>query len=393
MKEALLIKYGEIALRGDNRRLYENQIINEIKRNLQAVEGIQVTKEQGRIIIELEEADVDYDLCLPCVINVLGIVGICPCIMTKDQDIGHLQELALLYMNKHYPKEDFTFKVETRRADKRYPVQSREISALIGGYILDNMSNAKVDVKKPQVVLHVELRNQAYIYAGGIKGMGGLPYASSGKGMLLLSGGIDSPVAGFMMARRGVEIIGVYYHSPPYTSERALEKVTDIAKKLTAYTGSIKLYVVPFTELQLYLHENVREDRTMILLKRAMLIVAGIIAKKEKAHCLITGDNIGQVASQTMQSIMAVNSASQLPVIRPLAGMDKQEIIELAIKIDTYPISIRPYEDCCTIFVPRHPETKPKASFIEHLESNLTEYDAMTKKAAEDAEIMTFSKQ
>lgn len=392
MKQVLLLKYGEIALRGNNRRLIENYLIDRIHKNI-AKEQYSVTKEQGRILIESQSEQFDYDYVIKKIKPTLGIVGICPCIKTKCQDIENLKQLALEYMKQHYgDKESFTFKVETKRADKRYPLTSNEVSYIVGGYIFNTMENARVNVVNPEVKLYIELRNDAYIYSGTIKGMGGLPAGCSGKGMVLLSGGIDSPVAAFLAAKRGVSLNAVYFHSPPYTSERALNKVYDLAKRLAYFTGELTLFVVPFTDVQLYLLKNVESKKLTIFLKRAMLNIAEKLALNNGCQCLITGDSIGQVASQTLSSIQAVNSAAaQLPIIRPLAGLDKQEIVNIAKNIETFDISSRPYEDCCTIFVDKHPETKPLTPIIQKIENKLLQnlgYEQLILAACNSVNVM-----
>lgn len=267
---------------------------------------------------------------------------------------------------------------------------SNEIGADVGGYILHNMENLKVDVHNPDVTLMVELRNNAYVYSKLIKAYGGLPYGSSGKATVLLSGGIDSPVAAFLMAKRGVEIEAIYFDSPPYTSERAKQKVLDIAEKIAEYTGALKLYVVPFTDVQLKIYENTPPEKMTILLKRAMLKTAQKVAENNKSMGLVTGDSIGQVASQTMEAIRAIDSAAQMPVFRPLCAMDKQEIVDVSVKIGTYDISIRPYEDCCTVFVAKHPETKPKKSIIEAIEKKIDGLDELIDLSIENVKIYEF---
>jgi thiamine biosynthesis protein ThiI len=276
--------------------------------------------------------------------------------------------------------------VETKRSDKNYPITSTEISAAIGEAIF-SCGNLSVDLRKPDVVLWVEIRNNVYFYVESESGEGGLPYGSSGKGVLLLSGGFDSPVAGYLAAKRGVEITAIYFHSPPFVSERAADKVRDLALQLAKFTGGVKLCIVPFTEIQVFLKENVSAVKLTIFLKRAMLHIASRLAEKEKALCLITGDSIGQVASQTIHSLAAVESAAKLPILRPLAAMDKQSIIDLATKIGTYEISVRPYEDCCTVFVAKHPENKPNATAIEKIEARfMGELLELAEKALGEAE-------
>lgn len=388
MKKVLLVKYGEIAIRGKNRYLIENKLISIIKNNINS-ENYIVIKEQGRILIESVDIKFDYDYIIPRVANILGVVAVCPGIELENQDIENLRKHALSHMKEHFLDENFTFKVETKRSDKRYPMESREVSADIGGFILNNMDNSKVDIHNPDVTVMVELRNKAYIYSKVIKGFGGLPIGCSGKATVLLSGGIDSPVAAFMTAKRGVEIEAVYFDSPPYTSERAKQKVIDLAEKLSLYTGGVKLYIVPFTDVQLLIYDNVAPEKMTILLKRAMLKTAEKIALKNNSLSLVTGDSIGQVASQTMHAMFSIDSAvKNMPVLRPLCGMDKQEIVDIARKIGTFDISIQPYQDCCTIFVAKHPETKPKKSIIEKIESKIINLDSMIDEAILKTEIM-----
>lgn len=387
MQNVLLAKYGEIALRGKNRHLIENKLLKTICKNLEKVGNYSVTKEQGRILIENKEDNFDYDKVIPLVVNILGITAVCPAIKLNNSNIENIREKALFHMKQQWSDKPYTFKVETKRSDKQYPMSSREISTDIGGYIFDNMENISVDVRNPNITLMVEIRNYTYIYSKLIKGFGGLPIGTSGKATVLLSGGIDSPVAAFMMAKRGVSIEAVYFHSPPYTSDRAKQKVIDLANQLSKFTGEIKLHVIPFTETQLKIYESVPPEKMTILLKRAMFKVAEKIAIKNNSQGLVTGDSIGQVASQTMQAIDAINSAvKHLPVFRPLCSMDKQEIIDIARKLDTFDISIRPYEDCCTIFVAKHPETKPKKNIIENIEKNIIDLDILIDKAIDNIE-------
>lgn len=389
MKKVLLVKYGEIALRGNNRYIFEENILIHIKKRIKFTgKKYRVIKEQGRLLVEAEDGDVDYEKTIPLLIKIFGILGVCPCIKTENQDIENIKVLALEHIKEEFDNKEISFKVETKRSDKRYPLESREISSLIGEYLLDNMQNLKVDVHKPNVMLNIELRNNAYIYSKTIAGCGGLPISNNGRAILLLSGGIDSPVAGWMIAKRGVEIEGVYFHSPPYVSERAKAKVINLAEILSSYTGGFKLHIVPFTDIQLYLRNCTPPEKLTILLKRCMLKIAECIAINSKAQALITGDSIGQVASQTMKSIEAVNSAVSTTIFRPLAGMDKQEIVDMAQKIGTYETSILPYEDCCTIFVAKHPETSPKKQIIESIEESMTDLNKMIDDIMNNIEII-----
>ncbi len=390
MKNVLLVKYGEIAIRGKNRYLIENKLIRTIIKRLEPYEGYRVYKEQGRLLVVNEAGDFDYDTVIPVVLKILGVTAVCPGVEFEDQSIESLRKHALLHFKEHFPEGGVTFKVVTKRSDKRYPMTGNEISADVGGYILHNVPNIKVDVHNPEVTLMVELRNNAYVYSKVIKGYGGLPYGSSGKATVLMSGGIDSPVAAFLTAKRGVEIEACYFDSPPYTSERAKQKVMDLAEQLAKYTGSLKLHVVPFTDTQLKIYESTPPEKMTVLLKRAMLKTAQKIAEKNKSMALVTGDSIGQVASQTMEAIAAIDSAAAIPVLRPLCAMDKQEIIDVAVEIGTYDISIRPYEDCCTVFVAKHPETKPKKSIIESIERKIDGLEELMDKAVENIETVEF---
>lgn len=387
-ENVLIVKYGEIAVRGNNRKFFIERLLRTIRKNLDGLGDFYVVKEQGRLIVEDRGGEMDFDSVIPKVLCIMGIIGVSPAVRTKKQDLDNLKAVCKKHMNDIGVDEYKTFKIETKRSNKKYPLESREVSAAVGEYILDNFPTLTVDVHNPDLTVYIELRNDAYIYSKLIKGLGGLPVGSSGKGIVMLSGGIDSPVSAFLMAKRGVEVEGAYFNSPPYTSERAKQKVVDLAERLTLFTGSFKLYVVPFTDLQLYLLENVPHDKLTIFLKRAMTRVACILGEKDGALAVITGDSVGQVASQTMQGLHAISAAATMPIIRPLAGFDKQEIVDIARQIGTFDISIRPYEDCCTIFVAKHPETKPKTTVIEKIESKLTELDRYINEAVENAEII-----
>lgn len=389
-ENVLVVKYGEVAMRGNNRMLFVNKLVDAIRRNIDPIGTFYVVKEQGRLIVECREGTMDFEAVIPRVLCVLGLVGVCPGVKTTDQSLEALCGLSLRHMMEMVGQKQTTFKVVTKRSDKRFPLPSNEVSARIGEYLIEHMDNLTVDVHQPEITLYVELRNDAYVYSKLIKGYGGLPAGSSGRAVALLSGGIDSPVAAWMMAKRGIEVSAVYFHSPPYTSERAKQKVVDLAERIAWFMGGMRLYVVPFTEVQLYLLENVPEDKLTIHLKRAMMRVAEQIAEKEKGLALITGDSVGQVASQTLHGLHAINAAVKgMPVLRPLAGMDKQEIVNIAREIGTFDISIRPYEDCCTIFVAKYPETRPKTNVIEKIESHLTQLDEKLQKAFEEAELIT----
>lgn len=387
--KAFLIKYGEIGLKGKNRHLFEEALVRQIRRALKKQDGeFEVTKEQGRVYIECL-TDYEYDEVVAALQYVFGIVGICPVVHVEDKGFAHLAKQAVSYMQEMYGDEKKTFKVHARRAYKNYPMDSMEINSELGGLILDAMPNMSVDVHTPQIVLNVEIRQKAYIYSEIIPGPGGMPVGTSGKGMLLLSGGIDSPVAGYMIAKRGVKIDAVYFHAPPYTSERAKQKVIDLARQVSRYAGPVYLHVVNFTEIQMYIYEKCPHDELTILMRRYMMRIAEHFANETGCLGLITGESIGQVASQTMHSLLCTNEVCFLPVFRPLIGMDKQEIVEISERIGTYETSILPYEDCCTTFVAKHPVTKPNLKVIKRSEQNLNEkIDEMVEEAIRTTEVL-----
>ena len=387
MFKAFLIKYGEIGIKGKNRHLFEDALVHQIKYALKPVDGeFLITKEQGRIYIETL-SDYDYEETMESLQRVFGIVGICPVVQVEDEGFEKLAADVIDYINKRYPDKKKTFKVNARRARKNYPMTSMELNAALGEKILDAFPEMTVDVHNPDIMLNIEIRKQINIYSEIIPGPGGMPVGTNGKGMLLLSGGIDSPVAGYMVAKRGVKIDAVYFHAPPYTSERAKQKVVDLAKIVARYTGPIHLKVVNFTDIQLYIYEKCPHDELTIIMRRYLMKIAEHFAKETGSLGLITGESIGQVASQTMHSLAATNEVCTMPVYRPLIGFDKQEIIEVSEKIGTYETSILPFEDCCTIFVAKHPVTKPNVNIIKRSETKLAEkIDEMMKEAIETAE-------
>lgn len=387
MFKAFLIKYGEIGIKGKNRHLFEDALVHQIKYALKPVDGeFSITKEQGRIYIETL-GDYDYEETMESLQRVFGIVGICPVVQVEDEGFDKLAQDVIDYLNKRYPDKNKTFKVNARRARKNYPMTSMELNAALGEKILDAFPEISVDVHNPDIMLNIEIRGKINIYSEIIPGPGGMPVGTNGKGMLLLSGGIDSPVAGYMVAKRGVKIDAVYFHAPPYTSERAKQKVIDLAKIVARYTGPIYLKVVNFTDIQLYIYEKCPHEELTIIMRRYMMKIAEHFAKETGSLGLLTGESIGQVASQTMHSLAATNEVCTMPVYRPLIGFDKQEIIEVSEKIGTYETSILPFEDCCTIFVAKHPVTKPNINIIKRSEQKLEEkIDEMMKEAIETAE-------
>lgn len=385
--QAFLIKYGEIGLKGKNRYIFEDALMNQIRFALQPVEGsFHVHRSQGRIYVECD-GYYDYDETVEALKRVFGIVGICPVVHVEDQGFEQLKKDVVDYMDKMYPDKNTTFKVEARRGKKSYPKTSMEINCDLGEAILDAFPEIRVDVHKPAVKLNIEVRDLIYIYSEIIPGPGGMPVGTNGKAMLLLSGGIDSPVAGYMISKRGVTLEATYFHAPPYTSERAKQKVVDLARLVSKYSGPIKLNVVNFTDIQLYIYEQCPHEELTIIMRRYMMKIAEHLAKESGCLGLITGESIGQVASQTMQSLAATNDVCTLPVYRPVIGFDKQEIVEIAEKINTFETSILPFEDCCTIFVAKHPVTKPNINVIRKSEEKLAEkIDALMAEAISSVE-------
>ena len=387
--QSFLIKYGEIGIKGKNRYLFEDALMRQIRFALRDVEGIfKVSKAQGRIYVDWE-GDYDYDEAIECLQRVFGIVGICPVIHVEDKGFEELKKEVVSYMDRMYPDKKITFKVESRRGKKSYPKRSMEINCDLGEAILNAFPEIRVDAHKPDVLLNIEVRDEIYIYSEIIPGPGGMPVGTNGKAMLLLSGGIDSPVAGYMVSKRGVGLEATYFHAPPYTSERAKQKVIDLAKLVSRYSGPIKLHVVNFTDIQLYIYDKCPHDELTIIMRRYMMRIAEHFARENDCLGLITGESIGQVASQTMQSLAATNDVCTMPVYRPLIGFDKQEIVEVSEKIDTYETSILPFEDCCTIFVAKHPVTKPNIGKIRKSEERLNEkIDELMREAIETTEVI-----
>ncbi|MGN1139713.1 MAG: tRNA uracil 4-sulfurtransferase ThiI [Oliverpabstia sp.] len=389
MFRAFLVKYAEIGIKGKNRYMFEDALIRQMEYVLKEVEGtFHVSKEQGRIYVQTE-GEFDYDEALDALKRVFGIAFICPVVIKEDEGFEKLAQDVLEYVDQIYADKQKTFKVHVRRAKKTYPGTSMELNAKLGEKILDTYPEMSVDVHDPDILLTIEIREKIYIYSESIPGPGGMPIGTNGKAMLLLSGGIDSPVAGYMIAKRGVKIDAVYFHAPPYTSERAKQKVVDLAKLVARYSGPINLHVVNFTDIQLYIYEKCPHEELTIIMRRYMMKIAEAIGKKTGCLGLITGESIGQVASQTVQSLAATNEVCTMPVFRPVIGFDKQEIVDISLKINTYETSIQPYEDCCTIFVAKHPVTKPNINAIKKSEMKLEEkIDEMLETAINTAEVI-----
>ena len=387
--QSFLIKYAEIGTKDKNRFMFEDALIKQIRFALREVDGsFEVTKESGRIYVTAE-GDYDYDDTIEALKRVFGIADICPMVQIDDRDYENLKKHVVEYMDKVYPDKNLTFKVVARRGDKRYPVSSDQINRDMGEAILEAFPQMRVDVHNPDVLLRVEIRQKVNIFSLMIPGPGGMPVGTNGKAMLLLSGGIDSPVAGYMIAKRGVKIDAVYFHAPPYTSDRAKQKVVDLAKLVARYSGPMDLHVVNFTDIQLYIYEKCPHEELTIIMRRYMMRIAQAIAEKNGAIGLITGESIGQVASQTLQSLAATNEVCTMPVYRPVIGFDKQEIVDVSEKIGTYETSIQPFEDCCTIFVAKHPVTKPNINVIRNSERHLEEkIDELVKTALETTEVI-----
>lgn len=389
MFKAFLLKYAEIGVKGKNRYIFEDALVKQIQLVLEKVDGeFEIVKVSGRIYA-IAKDEFDYDETVSALTKVFGIVGICPLVQIEDDGFDDLSEKVIEYLKKMYPGKDYTFKVNARRARKNYPLSSPEINMELGGRILDAIPNVKVDVHNPDIMVNVEIREKINIYTETIKGAGGMPIGTAGKAMLLLSGGIDSPVAGYMIAKRGVTLEATYFHAPPYTSERAKQKVIDLAKIVAKYSGPIKLNIVNFTDPQLYIYEVCPHEELTIIMRRYMMRIAEHFAKESGCLGLITGESIGQVASQTMQSLNATNEVCELPVYRPVIAFDKQDIIDISNNIGTYETSILPFEDCCTIFVAKHPVTKPNVNIIRNSEAKLGEkMDELVKKAIETVEVV-----
>ena len=388
MFKAFLIKYAEIGLKGNNRYIFENALRDRIAEVLKPLGVYNVYKERGRVFVECPES-YDYEETVEALQRVFGISSICPVAVIDKFDWESLTQSVGDYVDTMYPDKDITFKVMAKRANKNYPITSPEICREMGAYLLKRFPELKVDVHEPDVYITVEVRSKAYVYSIIIPGLGGMPVGTNGKAMLLLSGGIDSPVAGYMVSKRGVSMNAVYFHAPPYTSERAKQKVVDLAKTISKYTGRIKLFVVNFTDIQLYIYEKCPHDELTIIMRRYMMRIAEKFAEEDNCLGLVTGESIGQVASQTMHSLASTNEVCSMPVFRPLVAFDKKDIVDIAKKIDTYETSILPFEDCCTIFVAKHPVTKPNLKRIRNSEKRLEEsIDEMVDIAIKTAEII-----
>ena len=385
MKELIIFKEGEIALKGLNKRSFEDAFIHNLKRRLKPLGKFEYEKSQSTIYAIPQSEDIDLDEAVEQGSKVFGAAALCrAAVVEKDFDV--ICEKALEYI-RETAEVVRTFKVEAKRSDKKFPMKSPEICTELGGKILEAYPHLTVDVKNPQMTVTVEIRDtSAYIHAGNIKGAGGIPVGTSGSAMLMLSGGIDSPVAAYMMAKRGVKLSAIHYVSPPYTSERARMKVERLCEKLTPYCGDIAFYCVPFTKIQEAIRDNCPEELFTIIMRRLMMEIAQRIAEKKDIQALVTGESVGQVASQTMGAIVCTDAVCRMPVFRPVIGMDKTEIVETARKIDTFDISIEPYEDCCTVFTPKHPKTRPVPADVEAAQ-NAFDFEPLISEAVENTEL------
>lgn len=384
--DLILLKYGEIALKGLNKPQFERKLLDNIKSRLDRIGKFSVRRAQSTVYVEPLDGEANMHDALNILKKIFGIVNICP-VVKCEKDMKSIAKTAVECLKGLCP-EGKTFKVEAKREDKKFPLNSPQICMQLGGMILDADLGLKVDVHNPDITVNVEVRGDAFVYTEKIKGAGGMPVGTNGRATILLSGGIDSPVAGYMIAKRGVELEAVHFHSHPYTSDRAKEKVIDLAKEMAAYCGRIRLHIVPFTEIQLAIIEKCPENYLTVIMRRIMMRIAERISASNSSAALITGESIGQVASQTMESLVCTDNAVNMPVFRPLIGMDKEEIVAISKKIETYETSILPYEDCCTIFVPKHPKTKPALAEIIEAEAALDNIEAMIEEAIAGEEIL-----
>ena len=383
MKEIILIKNGELVLKGLNRNTFEDILIKNMRKALRELGEFTFKKSQSTIMVQSVDEDTDLDEAVEILKKVFGIAALSrAAVAEKDMD-------SIRAISEDYLREELslakTFKVEAKRSDKKFPLKSPEISRELGGFLLSKFNHLRVDVHNPDVTVTVEIRdNYAFIRGNNIKGAGGMPVGTSGRAAVLISGGIDSPVAAYMMAKRGIELVAVHFASPPFTTELAEKKVMELLKKVAKYSGAITTYVVPFTEIQQEIRKNCPEEYFTIIMRRYMMKISEILAKHQNCSALITGESLGQVASQTMYALACTDAASSLPVFRPCIGMDKDEIVSLSRKIDTFETSILPYEDCCTVFTPKHPKTRAKLPDVEAAESEMNSGE-LIKKAVENA--------
>ena len=386
MQEIILIKYGEMALKGMNKRSFEDVLVKNIRRRIKSLGKTEITRAQSTIYIKPADECFDVNEAMDRLKKVFGIAALCRAAVC-EKDFEDISKVACEYIDETltYAK---TFKVNAKRSDKAFPMKSPEICREVGGYLYENFDNLSVDVNNPDKIVMVEVREQnAFVYCGREKGRGGMPVGTNSRAALLLSGGIDSPVAGYMVAKRGVLLESIHFFSHPYTSQRAKEKVLELAGLLSVYTGGMKVHIVPFTDIQLEIKKKCPEEYLTIIMRRFMMRIAEKIARKNKLSALVTGESIGQVASQTVEALGVTNDAVSMPVFRPVIGMDKEEIVTIARDIGTFDTSILPYEDCCTVFTPKHPQTKPKLEKVKEYEKVL-DIETLVDEAVAGVEIM-----
>ncbi len=386
MKEIILIKNGELALKGLNRKNFEDALVKNLKRRLQNFMDFEVTKSQSTIMIEPTSENPDMESAVDAVSKVFGIAGFSRAAAT-EKDMQAIVKTAGVYLSDTLEMAR-TFKVEAKRSDKNFPLKSPEICREVGGYLLKKFSHLTVDVHNPDVIVTVEIRdNYAFVRGNQLKGAGGMPVGTAGKAAIMISGGIDSPVAAWCMAKRGLHLSAIHFASPPYTSARAEQKVHELLSKVSEYSGRIDLFVVPFTEIQEMIRDKCPEELFTIIMRRMMMRIACELSKKEGCGALITGESLGQVASQTLPALACTDAVATIPVFRPLIGMDKDEIVVISRKIETFDISIQPYEDCCTVFTPKHPRLKPTLEMVETAESALAASELIAR-AMEDVRLV-----
>lgn len=379
MEEIILIKVGEIVLKGLNRRTFEDVLLKNLRKRLHKAGQFEIKIAQSTISVKPKGENADMELASEIVGKTFGIATFSRACVAK-KDIEDIQQKAVEYLEEEL-EDAKTFKVEARRSDKKFPLKSPQICEQVGGYILEHFPHLKVDVKNPELVVTVEVRDFcAYVRGGVVKGVGGIPVGTGGKAGILISGGIDSPVAAFMMAKRGVELTAIHFASPPYTSQRAEEKVCKLLEIVSEYSGRMTMYTVPFTEIQEQIREKCPEELFTIIMRRFMMQISERIAKDNNCTALITGESLGQVASQTISAIACTDIVCNIPVFRPLIGMDKDEIVVISRKIGTFETSIEPYEDCCTVFTPKHPRTKPVLKYVEQAQNEMN-CDELIEKA------------
>lgn len=384
--DLFLLKYGELALKGLNKPVFEKKLLKNIRMRLEKIGDFDVYAAQSTIYVE-PKGDMFAEETLSELKKAFGVANISPAVKC-EKNLDAVTETAAKLLSE-LDTEGKTFKVEAKREDKSFPLNSPQIGAEVGGRLLSLFPNLRVDVHNPDITVHIEIRKDAFVYMKKIRGAGGMPLGTNGRATILLSGGIDSPVAGYMIAKRGVSLEAVHFHSHPYTSDRAKEKVLDLAKIMSKYCGKIRVHVIPFTDIQLEIIDRCPKVLLTVIMRRMMMRIAEKVAVKTGGQALVTGESIGQVASQTMESLNATDSVVSLPVFRPLIGMDKEEIVQISKKIETYETSILPFEDCCTIFVPKHPKTKPTIEELVSAEELLGDFEKMLADAVENEEVIT----